>query len=266
VSTKRVVIVTGATSGLGRAMAHALLDAGHRVVAFSRTQDALANFIAAANARWKGDRAWGAAGSVRSASDCENAVRVALEHFGSVDGLVNNAGLHLPTAGKRPKFFELTEEQWRSIVETHLTGAFLMTRAVAPHLIERGWGRVVNHETNYDTMARPGFSPYGAAKAGLEVATSAWAQELSGTGVTVNAILPGGVANVARISVEAFPERDKLVQPEVMGPPIVWLMSDASDGVTGRRFTARLWKPDASNEENVKASGAPAWPIGGRSA
>jgi 3-oxoacyl-[acyl-carrier protein] reductase len=258
----RVVIITGGATGLGRAMSLALLDAGHHVVILSRTQRSIDEFAATATARGAGERIHGVTGSVRSAEDCERTVREAIERFGGVDGLVNNAGIHLSTEERTPKFYELTEEQWRAIVETHLTGAFLMTRAIVPQLIAQGWGRIVNHETSYTTMLRPGFTAYGAAKAGLEVATVGWAQELSGTGVTVNAILPGGMANVPRISTQAFPNRDKLVQPEVMGPPIVWLLSEASQSVTGYRITAQQWKTDATQTENLAAAAIPAgWHI-----
>jgi NAD(P)-dependent dehydrogenase (short-subunit alcohol dehydrogenase family) len=256
VNGSRVVIVTGASSGLGRAMALALLAAGHRVVVFARGKEAVDEFVATAGERWDDGRVLGVAGSVRSASDCEHVVETTLRRFGEIGGLVNNAGVHLPATRGRPKFYELPEEQWRSIVDTHLNGSFLMARAVVPHLLERGWGRIVNHETSYDTMLRAGFTPYGAAKAGLEAATAGWADELAGTGVTVNAILPGGVANVPRITADVYPDRSKLVQPDVMGPPIVWLMSRASDGINGYRFTSRLWNADASDEENVRVAGA----------
>ena len=255
---ERVVIVTGASSGLGKAMAFALAAAGHRVVATGRTPQTVDAFLAECGQRSGADRVHGVVASVRAPEDCERVVRAAIERFGRVDALVNNAGVHLPTTGRRPKFYELSADDWTSIVDTHLNGAFHMTRAVMPHLLHSGWGRIVNHETSYDTMFRPGFTPYGAAKAGLEVATAAWAQELADTGVTVNAILPGGVANVARISAQAFPDRSKLVQPDVMGPPIVWLLSGAADAITGRRVTARRWDPAAAESENLARAVAPA--------
>jgi 3-oxoacyl-[acyl-carrier protein] reductase len=76
--------------------------------------------------------------------------------------------------------------------------------------------------------------------------------------VTVNAILPGGMANVARISAHVYHDRSKLVQPEVMGPPIAWLMSDAADGTTGVRLTARAWAADVSDAENLERASVPA--------
>jgi len=257
-SSERVVIVTGATSGLGKAMALALAAAGHCVAGTGRTAQTVEAFAAECGRQSAPERVLGITADVRVPDDCARVVAATVARFGRVDGLVNNAGVHLPSDGPRPKFYELTAEAWLAIVDTHLNGAFHMTRAVVPHLLARGWGRIVNHETTYDTMFRPGFTPYGAAKAGIEVATAAWAQELAGTGVTVNAILPGGVADVPRISRDAFPDRSKLVQPGLLGPPIVWLFSSAADAFTGRRVTARSWNRAATESENLAAAVTPA--------
>jgi 3-oxoacyl-[acyl-carrier protein] reductase len=258
----RVVVVTGGATGLGRAMALALLASGHRVAIVSRTTAALDDVRAEAAASGAADRLLTVTGSVREPADCARTVDATVERFGRVDGLVNNAGVHLPTDAPAPPFHDLTEEQWRAIVETHLFGAFSMTRLVVPHLLAQGWGRIVNHETSYATMVRAGFSAYGAAKAGLEAATVAWSEELRGTGVTVNAILPGGAANVPRISERLFRDRAKLVQPQQMGAPIAWLLSDASGDVTGCRITASAWDPVAAEVPNRAAAVTPAgWSI-----
>jgi len=239
-------------------MALALLGAGHRVVATGRDGMRINAFLKESAARVGDGRALGIVASVRSVNECEFVVRETLAQFGRIDALVNNAGVHQAATAERPKFFEIADDEWTAIVDTHLNGTFYMTRKVVPHLLAAGWGRIVNHETSYATMLRPGFTPYGAAKAGVEVATAAWAHELAGSGVTVNAILPGGVADVPRISAEFHPDRSKLVGPHRMGPPICWLMSDASAGYSGCRVTARHWDSNVSDLENVERAISPA--------
>ena len=84
------------------------------------------------------------------------------------------------------------------IVATNVNGPFLMARAAAPHMMRQRWGRIVNISINHETMRRAGFSPYGPSKAALESETIIWAQDLDGTGVTVNALLPGGATDTGR--------------------------------------------------------------------
>jgi 3-oxoacyl-[acyl-carrier protein] reductase len=99
---------------------------------------------------------------------------------------------------------------------------------------------------NTETMRRRGFSPYGPSKAALESATIIWAQDLAGSGVTVNALLPGGATATGMIP-KSFPDdsRAGLLDPAIMVPPLLWLASTKSDGVTGKRFVAREWRADA---------------------
>lgn len=254
----RVVIVTGGTSGLGRAMVLALHSAGHSVVAVGRT---------GVSDLTESERLTIVRGDVTSPSDCETVVARTLERFGAVDALVNNAGVNMPTRVSNlqmkegPKFYELSIDQWHSIMRTNVDGGFFMARLVAPHLVERGWGRIVNHVTSYRTMVRGGETPYGPSKAALESMTAIWANELAGSGVTVNAVLPGGAADTRMIAREVVPDRTKLVPPSMMDAPIRWLISDASNGVTGRRFVAALWDANATDGENVGTAGTAAgWP------
>jgi 3-oxoacyl-[acyl-carrier protein] reductase len=107
-------------------------------------------------------------------------------------------------------------------------------------------------------MMLEGFSPYGPSKAALEAATAVWAKDLASTGVTVNALLPGGPANTRMIPAHEASDRSKLVQPEVMMAPIVWLMSSASDGVTGRRFVAKDWDRSLDPRAAAEKAGAAA--------
>jgi 3-oxoacyl-[acyl-carrier protein] reductase len=258
----RIAIVTGGTAGLGRTMTLALLEDGHRVVAVGRTALLADELVAAARAAGTADRLLAVRGDVGDPEQCETIVAATLERFGGVDAVVNNAGINLPTAVRRadPKFWKVSIEDWRRIFDTNVNGTFFMARAVAPHLIARGWGRIVNHITSLRTMIRPGDTPYGPSKAALEAMTAAWAGELAGTGVTVNAIMPGGAADTRMIAPELVPDRARLVDPAVMAAPIRWLLSPAADAVTGHRITAEQWDPRANDDANLaKAAAVCGW-------
>ncbi len=116
-------------------------------------------------------------------------------------------------------------------------------------------------------MIRGNNAPYGPSKAGHEALVAVMADELEGTGVTANVLIPGGGTNTNFMPHEPSRDRTQMIQPEVMGPPIVWLASDASDGVNGSRFIAANWDVDLGLEERVKKARAPvAWSQLGRQA
>ncbi|HUI71263.1 MAG TPA: SDR family oxidoreductase, partial [Spirochaetia bacterium] len=112
-----------------------------------------------------------------------------------------------------------------------------------------GWGRIINISVSLETMRRKGFSPYGPSKAALESMSAIWAQELVGTGVTLNLLLPGGATNTGMIP-ESFPEerRRQLIDPQVMGPPAVYLASNESSSVNGERIVAIEWGKERATE------------------
>jgi NAD(P)-dependent dehydrogenase (short-subunit alcohol dehydrogenase family) len=146
-------------------------------------------------------------------------------------------------------------------MDVNVRGAFLMARAAAPHMIAQKWGRIVNVTTSMNTMIRGGNMPYGQSKASLEAATASWADDLKETGVSANVLVPGGAADTPMVPDESHYDRSSLVKPEVMVAPVCWLASKASDGFNQMRFIGRYWNPDASDEENIRAAGAPAaWP------
>ena len=245
----RSVLITGAARGLGRAMTLALAKAGVGVGAIDLPDSAaeMASLMAEATSAGAGAHVAPLAGDITQPDDCARIVEEALERFGSVHGLVNNAGRGMQDigavlVGQRKKFFEVDVPVWRGVIDTNVNGPFVMARAIAPVLVAQGWGRIVNIVTSYTTMQAVGFSPYGPTKAALEAATVIWAKDLEGTGVTVNALLPGRAANTRMIPQSEAVDRANLVQPEAMGPPIVWLMSAAADGLTGRRFIAQGWQ------------------------
>jgi len=258
-----VVIVTGAAGGLGSNMSVALVEAGASVAAFDLESSgrAMDELLAAARERQAGNRITPFWCDVRNPAQVESAVAAAVAAFGHVDGLVNNAGLgpvYHPKTFQRLRFYEIEVEAWTSRIETNLTGAFIVSHAVAPRLVAQRRGKIVNVTTSFSTMTGEWMTPYGMAKAGLEAATSAWAKDLAGTGVTVNVLVPGGAANTRMVPREVEPDRAKLVDPAVMRAPIQWLMSRQSDGVTGKRFIGREWDPNLAPDEVAKAVGKPA--------
>jgi 3-oxoacyl-[acyl-carrier protein] reductase len=261
-----IVIVTGAARGIGRAMTLALAQAGVRVAAadLPSSKDAMAEVHDSARKLGAQERIFPVNCDVTRWEDCANAVKAATERFGALHGLVNNAGIAVLDAelasgrARRRRFYEHEPDTWRRVIETNFVGPFQMAKAIAPALIAQGWGRIVNVTTSYSTMMLEGFSPYGPSKAALEAATAVWAKDLASTGVTVNALLPGGPANTRMIPAHEASDRSKLVQPEVMMAPIVWLMSSASDGVTGRRFVAKDWDRSLDPRAAAEKAGAAA--------
>lgn len=262
----KVAIVTGGGRGLGRAMVLGLAAAGARVVttaAHSKTE-------VEAVAREAGDdRVVPMLADVTREEDCARIAATARDRFGGLDILVNNAGRGMKYVSERfltepPRFWETDPKVWRQVIDTNVNGPFLMARAAAPVMIAAGHGRIVNVTMNHATMRRRGFSPYGPSKAALESETIIWAQDLDGTGVTVNALLPGGATATGMIP-EGLPQelRSGLLDPAIVVPPLLWLASEASDGVTGRRFDASRWRADLPETEAAKAASDEAgWPTG----
>ena len=260
-----VVIVTGAARGLGRAMAISLLRSGAKVAAADLPSSAaeMAELVALAQAESMADRLLTVECDVSNWDDCQAAVRGVVDHYGALHGLVNNAGLGMQhignvLSGPRRRFYEVDADTWRTSIDVNFNGPFMLAKAAAPLMVEQGWGRIVNIVTSFYTMMMEGFSPYGPSKAALESATVIWAKDLAATGVTVNALLPGGPANTRMIPQGDIDDRSKLIQPEAMMAPIAWLMSGRSDGVNGRRIIASEWTADRLNATPASDVGAPA--------
>jgi len=128
-----------------------------------------------------------------------------------------------------------------------VNGPFLMARHAVPVMLKAGWGRIINISVSEETMRRRGFSPYGPSKAALESETVIWAQDLEGTGITVNALLPGGVTLTGMLP-EVVPEKLKtaMLDPSIMVPPLLWLVSPDAGATTGRRVVAAKWQAGAT--------------------
>ena len=258
----KVVIVTGAGSGLGKAMALGLAAEGARVAALDVDLDTAKATAAAAN----GGTVLPLAADVSEEADCADAVKTTIAELGGLHVLVNCAGLGMPSLRRdymtnRLNFWEADPVRWQRLIDVNVRGPFLMARAAAPHLIAQGWGRIVNVTTSFNTMIRGGNMPYGQSKAALEAASASWADDLADTGVTCNVLVPGGAADTPMIPEDSPYDRSKLNPPTVMVAPICWLVSNASDGITGRRFIGRDWDTALAPEQAVENAVAPAaWP------
>ncbi|GLY76265.1 SDR family NAD(P)-dependent oxidoreductase [Actinoallomurus iriomotensis] len=231
------VLVTGGTSGLGLAMASALATAG-ATVALTGRSGRHASSVAA-----KLPGAVGIELDVRDESSVAKAVDQAWSRLGAIDMLVNNAGIGMRTVNPRfmthPQgFWEVPASSFRAVIETNLTGYFLVAREVTPRMLAAGGGRIVNISINESTMHRAGFVPYGPSRAGSEALSRIMAADLRYTDVTVNLLLPGGPTVTGMLPRDAVPEGRELLEPAVMGPPIVWLASDDAADVHDERIVA----------------------------
>jgi NAD(P)-dependent dehydrogenase (short-subunit alcohol dehydrogenase family) len=230
-------LVTGGTSGLGLAMAEALAGAGAAVVITSRS----AERAAAAAARIPG-----ALGLAADAGDEVSGARAADEawsRLGGIDLLVNNAGLGMKTVNPRflsePQgFWKVPPEGFRAVIDVNLTGYFLMARELTPRMLAAGSGRIVNISMNHTTMTRQGFVPYGPSRAGAEALSRIMAADLADSPVRVNMLLPGGATETGMVPDGGRPAGLTLIDPAVMGPPIVWLASPQAREVHDERIVA----------------------------
>jgi 3-oxoacyl-[acyl-carrier protein] reductase len=263
----KTAIVTGAGRGLGKTMTLALLRAGANVTMVERDADVLDEAAREAGAIEGAQSVLAHQGDVTSEQDAAGAVGATIERFGGFDVLVNNAALgpqtfHASNLAPRPKIWEIDIDLWRLVLAVNAGGPFIMSRAALPHMLARGWGRIINVTTSLDTMTRPGMGAYGPAKACAEAFTASLAGDLAGTGVSANVLIPGGRADTRMIPSDGeFTDRGLLVQRDVMAAPVVWLASNASDGVNDMRFRAALFDPELAPQQAAEAAGAPiAWP------
>jgi 3-oxoacyl-[acyl-carrier protein] reductase len=207
---------------------------------------------------------------LRSPAACDAVVAEAVSAFGRIDILVNNAGLTFtyidpdrfgPSGPK--KFWQISDDVIQNVMDTNYVAADQMGRRVAPLLLKQGWGRIINVTTKLDTMNRAGSVPYGSSKAALEMTTEIWAKELAGSGVTVNIVNPGAGANTPGMAQEM---RDRsregraprLVEPDEMVPPLLFVVSEEADAVNGYRFDALTWDVSLPPAEAARRNGRPA--------
>ena len=233
----QVALVTGASRGLGMAMAVGLARAGAEVALCGRDSKALREAKAAVQEH--GTRAEIFEMDVLRDSSVRQAVAAAIDAFGRIDILVNNAGVNI-----RKPTLELSEEEWDLVLDTNLKGYFLVAKAVGAHMVARGKGKVINMSSIFGTVGMHNQLPYASSKGGVAMLTKVMAIEWATRGVTVNAIAPTYFETPLVAALRNDPERFRFInertpmgrwgQPEELEGTLVYLASRASDFVTGQ--------------------------------
>ena len=232
----RVALITGASRGLGKAIALALAPAGVRLALVARDVEQLS--AVAAQARQLGGEAEVFRADIADESQILQLERDVLAKFGPVDILVNNAGINI-----RKFCVDYTLAEWNSVVNTNLTSAFLMCRSFVPHMKGRGYGRIVNITSIMSHISLPQRTAYSASKAGLLGFTKCLALELAREDITVVAISPGPFATEMTEAIMNDPEKAEVFMshtpmrrwgnPKDIGQLILFLCSESASFITG---------------------------------
>ncbi|MHB1399055.1 MAG: 3-oxoacyl-[acyl-carrier-protein] reductase [Trichloromonadaceae bacterium] len=231
----KVVIVTGASRGIGRSLALNMAAQGAKLVLSARNAEALAQLVTEIQAT--GGAAVAVAGDVSSATAANELVEAGMQAFGRIDVLVNNAGITRDALLLRMK-----DEDWDDVLNINLKGAFLCTRAAAKVMSKQRYGRIINISSVVGEMGNPGQANYCASKAGLLGLTKSVARELARRNVTVNAITPGFIVTDMT---EALPEKareelaaqiplGRLGSADDIAHAVIFLASDQAGYITGQ--------------------------------
>jgi len=235
--TGKTAMVTGSTKGLGQVAAVALAKAGADVAVCGRNRDNLKKV--SESVKKLGRDSDGFFLDVTSQQSVQEGVDQILKHFGKVDILVNNAGVNY-----RVPVLQFPEEQWDLIIDTNLKGYFLVARAVAPQMIERGYGKIINMSSIFGFTPLPDQLAYSASKGGVNQLTRVMALEWAKNGVRVNAVAPTYFETELVTQIRNDPKRFNFInertpmgrwgQPEEIEGIIIFLAAPASDFITGQ--------------------------------
>ncbi len=234
----KTIVITGGGTGLGREMSVTMARAGADMVIASRRMAPIEETAAAV--RDVGRRAIAVSTDVTDSAQVERLFERAIDEFGKVDVLFNNAGI-VRGQGSIP-IWDITDEDWRIGIDTNLTGAFYCTRAVAKHMIERGGGRIVNVSSGFGFRGGRDNYMYACGKGGIAQLTRTITTSMSRYGITCACIVPGYIPTEGTAeSNETLPRggfipMGRVGRPEEMGPLAVYLASDASEYMNGEMF------------------------------
>ncbi|MDR3576974.1 MAG: SDR family NAD(P)-dependent oxidoreductase [Anaerolineaceae bacterium] len=240
----KVCLITGASRGLGRALALEFARRGASLVLNSRSgsgQDlAEVERQVLKAGTFPGSRmccVLSVQADVSQRADVERLAAEALARFGSVDVLVNNASALGPTP--MPYLADTPIEQFETVLRTNLNGPFMLTRALVGQMLGRGTGSIINVSSDAGVGAYSNWGAYGVSKAAVDHLTRIWAAELEGTGVRMNSVDPGDMDTVMKRASEPDGDPAQWARPETVTPVFVYLASDRSGGVNGQRFSAQ---------------------------
>lgn len=240
------VLITGATSGLGFAIAKALFSQGAKVFLTGRNREKVNQAVFELRSLPLPEGVChGAVMDVRDEPSIRSGLTDMLHLWQGIDILINNAGIGMRTVNPRfltdpQPFWEVSAAGFWEVIDTNLTGYFLVAKEVVPHLLRQGSGRIINISVSSETMRRKGFVPYGPSRAGTESLSHIMAQDLAALGITVNLLLPGGATDTGMVPEEVpVSLRARLLSPDVMAEPILFLCSDEALGVNDQRIVAK---------------------------
>ena len=241
-----------------------LLTAGIEVAGVDRNAGGLAGVAEAAREHQARGALHAIGADLADPEAFDRIVANVLARFGRIDVLVNNAGIG--QSGVRAdqrrnpiRFWEATPELWSRFLAVNATAPIMLARAVLPHMLARKAGGIITVTTSLGTMVRAGYLLYGASKAAAEAAMAVLSNDLVGTGVTANVLVPGGVTDTPLVGDDAG-DRSRMLRPEVMVPPLLYLVSEAAAQVNGMRFIGADWDASLPPEQAAQKAGAPiAW-------
>lgn len=236
-----VALVTGATRGIGKAVAAAYGREGASVFICARNQQEVAATVRELRDSITDAQVDGCAGDVGNETDVRRIVGAVIERFQTIHTVVNNASL----LGPRVPLVEYPFEQWEEVIRVNLHGVFLLSQQVAKHMIAQRHGSIINVSSGVGRVGRARWGAYGASKFGLEGLTQVLADEVKEFNVRVNSVNPGPTRTEMRA--KAYPEEDPLTlpTPEQITPIFVHLASSKSENVTGQMLEAKDWSEPA---------------------
>lgn len=237
----KVCLITGASRGLGKALALEFGRRGAKVVINSRSASADELAETERELRDLGAEVLSVVADVSSRPDVERLAGEALARFGEVDVLVNNASALGPTP--MPYLIDYPIDDFEKVFRTNVDGPFMLTRALVGQMIARKSGSIINVSSDAGVVGYASWGGYGVSKAALDQLTRTWATELNGSGVRVNSVDPGDMNT--RMKRASDPEGDpsEWADPQTVTPVFVYLASDESEAVNGQRFLAQQFEP-----------------------